>query len=71
MDLNIFNGSEFLKSVWRACQICGPLYRSESIPYFTVDLQLIVNDLGFFMKYEQPFFKISLNIGGDKPFKDL
>ena len=55
--LNTLNDSEFLKSVGRVCQICGTLYTIESIPYFTVDLQLVINDLGFLKEYGQSCFK--------------
>ena len=72
MDLNILNDSEFLKSAERVTQICGPFYTIESIPYFTVDLQLVINDLGFLMEYGQSFLlNASLIIGGAKPFKNL
>ena len=47
LHLNILNDSEFCKSVGRVSQICGLLYAIESIPYFTVNLQLVNNDLGF------------------------
>ena len=60
---------EFLTSVERVCQICGALYTIESIPYFAVDLQLVINDLGLLKEYGQSFFlNISLTIGGDQPF---
>ena len=56
---------EFLTSVERVCA----LYTIESILYFTVDLQLVVNDLGLLKEYGQSFFlNISLTIGGDQPF---
>ena len=56
----------------RVCQICGPLYTIESIPYFTDDLLLVINYLGFVKEYGQSFFlNISLIIGGDKPSKNL
>ena len=71
--LNILNDSEFLKSVGKVCKICGPLHTVESILYFTVDLQLVINDLGFLKEYGQFFFflNILLIIGGDKSFKNL
>ena len=57
LQLNILNDSEFLKFVGRVSQICGRYYTIELIPYFTVDLQLVINDLGFLKKYEQFLFK--------------
>ena len=72
MDLNILNDSEFLKSAERVTQICGPFYTIESIPYFTADLQLAINDLGFLKEYGQSFLlNASLIICGAKPFKNL
>lgn len=71
MDLNILNDSEFLKSVGRVCQFSGTSYTVESIPYFTVDLSLVINDLGILKEYGQYFFlNISLLIGEDNPFKN-
>ena len=67
--LNILNDSEFLKSVGKVCQIFGVLCTIESLPYFTVDLQLVINDLELLKEYGQSFFlNISLTIGGDKQF---
>ena len=70
MDLNILNDSEFLKPVGRVCQFSGPSYTIESIPYFTVDLPLVINDLGILGVGAILFFNISLLIGGDNPFKN-
>ena len=70
--LYILNDSEFIKSVGKVWQICRLLYTIESITYFTVDLQLVINDLGFLKEYGQSFFlETLLIIGGDKSFKNL
>ena len=69
LHLNILNDSEFLKSVGRVCQNFGPLYTIESIPYFTADLELVINDLRFLR--ESFILNISLIIDGDKQFKNL
>ena len=53
---NILNDSRFLKSGGIVFKICRSLYTSESMPYFTVDLQLVINKLGFLKKYGQSFF---------------
>ena len=66
---NILNDSRFLKSRGIVFKICQSLYTSESMPYFTVDLQLVINKLGFLKKYGQSFFKNILLIIG--LFKNL
>ena len=66
---NILNDSRFLKSGGIVFKICRSLYTSESMPYFTVDLQLVINKLGFLKKYGQSFFKNTLLIIG--LFKNL
>ena len=66
LHLNILKGSEFLKSVGSVCQICGPLFTIESIPYFTVDLYSWLLMMSF-KEYKQSRSKnISHIIGGDK-----
>ena len=60
--LNTLNKSEFLKCIGKVYQFYGFLYTIESIRYFTVDLQLVINVLGFLKKYGQSFLLISRSL---------